>query len=199
MTKPYSLPKLPYDLDALEPWCSAETLKLHHGTHHQAYVDAANAAHEMLKNIDLGNSQQLAGAQSELIFNVGGHRLHSLFWENLSPSPTKPDGSLEKQIEVDFGDPDRLKSLLSASCKAVQGTGWGTLYFDTFSKCLRVGMVLDHQHGHTPGVETLAVIDVWEHAYYLGYQSDRSGWVAAVIDHLDWETIGDRLKNFVQK
>ena len=125
-------------------------------------------------------------------FNLGGHVLHSLFWENLSPEPVRPVGAVAAQLEA-TGGVDRVRSLLTAACMGVQGSGWGVLAFDTASRSLQVGMVHDHHAQHVPGSDLLAVVDVWEHAYYLSHRNDRAAWVAAAIDHLDWAAIDARL------
>jgi superoxide dismutase, Fe-Mn family len=191
MTK-YTLPDLPYPYDALEPWCAAETLKLHHDKHHAAYVKGANEAAAALANIDPADAQKLAGVEAALTFNLGGHVLHSLFWQNLSPTPTSANQQLLARIETDLGSASRAKNLLVAACMGVQGSGWGALMFDKVGGTLRVASLRDHHQDLVPGTTVLAVVDVWEHAYYLGYKNDRAAWVAAAIDHLDWPTISAR-------
>jgi superoxide dismutase, Fe-Mn family len=192
MTDRYFLHDLPFAYDALDPWCPAETLELHHGKHHAAYVAGANAAAEALDTVDPGDAYQLAGVQTALTFNVAGHVLHSLFWESLAPEKCTPTGDLKSQIEADFGSTEHLADLLRAECKGVQGSGWGALLFDPMSKQLQVASLHDHQMGVTPNSSMLAVIDVWEHAYYLKHRNDRASWVKAVVDHLDWSAIGSR-------
>jgi superoxide dismutase, Fe-Mn family len=146
-----------------------------------------------LELIDPADAYKLAGVQTALTFNVAGHVLHSLFWESLSPEPTIPTGGLEAQITADFGSVDHLGDLLRAECKGVQGSGWGALIFDPMSKQLQVASLHDHQMGLTPNSSLLAVIDVWEHAYYLKHRNDRASWVKAAVDHLDWAAIALRL------
>ncbi len=192
MTDRYFLHDLPFAYDALEPWCSAETLELHHGKHHAAYVKGANEAADALDTVDPGDTYQLAGIQAALTFNVAGNALHSLFWESLSPDVDMPKTGLLAQIDTDFGSVDRLQDLLRAECKGVQGSGWGALVFDPTTQRLQVGKLHDHEHSLIPNSALLAVIDVWEHAYYLGYRNDRATWVKAVVEHLDWSAIGER-------
>ncbi|MHB1090797.1 MAG: superoxide dismutase [Ilumatobacteraceae bacterium] len=192
MTDRYTLPDLPYGYDALEPWCPAETLHLHHGKHHAAYVHGANEAAVALDAMDPADTYQLAGAQTALTFNLGGHVLHSLFWLNLSPDIAPPSGVLATQINTDFGSMARLHDLLTAACMGVQGSGWGALMYDSVSGTLRATALRDHQHELVAGTTVLAVVDVWEHAYYLTNQNDRAAWVQSVIDHLDWQTVARR-------
>jgi superoxide dismutase, Fe-Mn family len=194
MTDRYFLHDLPFAYDALEPWCPAETLELHHGKHHAAYVKGANEAADALEAVDPGDAYALAGIQTALTFNVAGHVLHSLFWESISPEVTKPSGELGAKIDADFGSLDHLSDLLRAECKGVQGSGWGALLFDPMSKGLQVAKLHDHQMGLTPNASLLAVIDVWEHAYYLTHRNDRVSWVKAVVDHLDWTAIAARFE-----
>ena len=188
----YSLPDLPYSYDALDPWCPAETLHLHHGKHHAAYVHGANKAAAALGVIDPADTYQLAGTQAALTFNLGGHVLHSLFWLNLSPDITSPSGALAAQISTDFGSPARLHDLLTAASMGVQGSGWGALVYDSVGGTLRAAALRDHQHELVAGTTVLAVIDVWEHAYYLTNRNDRATWVQSVIEHLNWENIAGR-------
>jgi len=192
MTDRYTLPELPYKYDALEPWCSAETLHLHHSKHHAAYVAGANKSSKAIETIDPSDSYQLAGAQAALAFNLGGHVLHSLFWLNLSATKTTPPSELETKMLTDFGSEKRFNELLTATCVTVQGSGWGALMYDTVSKTLRIGAIRDHQHELGAETKVLAVVDVWEHAYYQTNQNDRATWVKAAIDHLDWQVIGER-------
>ena len=192
MTDRYALPALPYSYDALEPWCPAETLQLHHAKHHAAYVRGANESAEIVGDIDPDDSYRLAGVQATFNFNLGGHILHSLFWPNLSPHTTTPAGVLATQITADFGSKKRLNDMLTAVSMGVQGSGWGALVYDTGSQTLRATALHDHQHELVAGTEVLAVIDVWEHAYYLSHRNNRADWVTAVIAHLDWKVIAER-------
>jgi superoxide dismutase, Fe-Mn family len=190
----YTLPALPYAVDALEPWCPAETLQLHHGKHHAAYVLGANEAAAALDVVDPADKAPLAGLQAALAFNLAGHVLHSLFWDNLSGDPTTTDELLGAQIDKDFGSMEHLSDRLTAACMGVQGSGWGALTYDSVSGRLQVSSLHDHQQNLVPNATILAVIDVWEHAYYLGFRNDRASWVAAAIEHLDWSTIAARLE-----
>lgn len=192
MTNRYHLPDLPYDYDALEPWCPAETLHLHHAKHHAAYVSGANEATAALAVIDPADHHRLAGVQAALTFNLGGHVLHSLFWPILSPHKTSLDGAFAARIKTDFGSTARLHDLLTAASMGVQGSGWGALMYDSVSGTLRAAALHDHQHELVAGTTVLAVVDVWEHAYYLTNQNNRAAWVKSVIDHFNWPDIAER-------
>lgn len=195
MTARYVLPDLPFSVDALEPWCPAETLQLHYGKHHATYVKEANAAAELLTTIDPDDAERLAGARSALVFNLAGHTLHSLFWTSIGPETSVPEGELAARVSTDFGSFDRFKALLTSACTKAQGTGWGALSLYVPTGELQVGSLLDHQHNMVPGSALLAVIDVWEHAYYLTYRNDRAKWVSDAFDHLDWPSIAERYRH----
>jgi Fe-Mn family superoxide dismutase len=189
-----TLPPLPYAYDALEPWCSAETLHLHHDKHHKAYVDGANEAAQALSEIDPAETAKLSGLRANLEFNLGGHVLHSLFWKSLTPVPMKIPSALDKRIAADFGSLERATSLLQAACMGVKGSGWGVLAFDPTYDRLHIAAMEDHHREVAPGLVNLGVIDVWEHAYYLVHKNDRAGWAKLAIEHLDWEGVDMRLK-----
>lgn len=195
LTSPYVLSDLPYSYDALEPWCSSETLHLHHDKHHRAYVEKANEASEALGMVDPDDQHKVDALQSALTFNLSGHVMHSIFWDILSPSKGRPTDSLKNQIESDFGDYQRFADMLATVSIGIQGSGWATLIFDPYARSLRIGMVHDHQSEHLPCASVLAVIDVWEHAYYLTYKNDRAKWSQTVIEHLNWETIALRFED----
>jgi Fe-Mn family superoxide dismutase len=194
MTAHLVLPELAFAYDALEPWCSAETLHLHHDKHHRAYVDGANAAAEALATVDPKDAHTLAGIRTALEFNTAGHVMHSLFWETLAPVPTPKSEHLERQVARDFGSWERFEQLFIAACTGVQGSGWGALAVDPASGTLTLGGVHDHQNQLVPNSSLIAVIDVWEHAYYLDHRNDRPGWAKAALAHLDWTKISARFE-----
>lgn len=192
MTALYTLPDLPYSYDALAPWCPAETLHLHHGKHHATYVKEANAAAQLLTTIDPSDEAKLGAAQSALAFNLSGHLMHSLFWESLTPKSSKPSADFAGRVKADFGSIDRFKTVFTSACVKLQGSGWGALVIDPATGAMRVGSILNHNNNVIPGSQLVAVLDVWEHAYYLTYKNDRPTWVGAAIDHLNWDAIEQR-------
>jgi superoxide dismutase, Fe-Mn family len=193
MTDLYTLPELPYSFDALAPWCPAETLKLHHGKHHATYVKEANALATKLADVDPKDELTLGALQTALSFNLSGHLLHSLFWTSITPaSGGRPSGELASRIKTAFGSFERFTAMFTSACVKVQGSGWGALMIDPATGALRVGSILNHTNGLAPGAQLVAVVDVWEHAYYLTHKNDRPTWVGAAIDHLDWEAIARR-------
>lgn len=189
----YTLPDLPFAYDACEPWCSAEIMELHHQKHHAAYVDGANKALATLAGLNPSDAAQLAGVQQTLTFNVSGHVLHSLFWESITPVREKPEGELLAAIDDAFGSVARMGKLLTATSMGIHGSGWGALTWDPTGERLHVVAIHDHQQDQLTGGIPVAVLDVWEHAYYLQYRSDRAGWVAAASEHFSWSAIATRL------
>jgi Fe-Mn family superoxide dismutase len=166
----HTLPDLPYDYNALEPVISAEIMQIHHSKHHATYVANLNVAEEKLAEAkakdDIGGIIALTPA---LKFNGGGHINHSIFWQNLSPKGGgEPSGDLADLIKRDFGSFDNMKSRLSASTVAVQGSGWGWLGYNKTAKRLEITTCGNQDPLEaTTGLVPLFGIDVWEHAYYL--------------------------------
>jgi Fe-Mn family superoxide dismutase len=199
MTPPtYALPSLPYSYEALEPWCPVETLALHHDKHHAAYVKGANDATAALAELDPADTARGSALRQDLTFNLSGHVLHSLFWRTVAPEGVAPGRDLEGRLKSDFGSRSRCEEMLTAACMGVHGSGWGALFADPLTGGLYVGSFHDHQGEHVPLAQVLAVVDVWEHAYYLKYRNDRAAWVKAAVAHLDWKAISDRFGQAVR-
>ena len=190
------LPPLPYGADALEPYYDARTVELHHGKHHQAYVNGLNAAIDGLAAArSAGDFGLIKHLEREVAFHGGGHVLHSIFWTNLRPGGGgQPDGALGDALAREFGSFAAFDAQLRAATNAVEGSGWGVVAADPSSGALIVLQVEKHQNQVLPGWTPILVIDVWEHAYYLNYQNRRAEWVDAVMNHLvDWANVAKRL------
>lgn len=194
MTAPYALPELGYDHGALEPHLSGAILELHHGKHHAAYVNGANATLEKLEAARAGGDYAaIVGLEKTLAFNVAGHVLHSTYWRNLSPDGGgKPEGDLAAAIDEFFGSFDQFQRHLSEATTTVQGSGWGVLAWEPLAGRLNVEQVYQHQEATAPGSIPLLVIDAWEHAYYLQYKNVRADYVAAIWNVVDWNDVADR-------
>lgn len=190
----YRLPDLPYAHDALEPTVSAESLDLHHGKHHAAYVKGSNTALEQLAEARTkGRLESINLLQRNLAFNVSGHALHSLFWTSMSPEGGgKPTDTFAVAVERDFGGYTELRAELTATALGVQGSGWAALELEPISGRLVVEQIHDHQSGACSGSTTLLAIDVWEHAYYLQYRNDRAAWIDAFFEIADWASTAHR-------
>jgi Fe-Mn family superoxide dismutase len=190
----YTLPDLPYDVSALEPHLSAEILELHHGKHHAAYVAGANATLEKLEAVRAANDfATLVGLEKTFAFNLSGHILHSMYWENLSPDGgDKPTGELAAAIDESFGTFDKMKAHLTQATVLVQGSGWGALSWEPTGQRLVIEQIYDHQGNAAANGDKLLVIDAWEHAYYLQYKNLRAAYVEAVWNVVNWADVSRR-------
>ncbi|MFC7155125.1 superoxide dismutase [Halomarina halobia] len=190
----YELPDLPYDYDALEPSISQRIMELHHDKHHQSYVDGANSALEKLQSMRENDEWgDVKGVKRNLAFNLSGHVNHSVFWENMSTDGGgEPGGDLADRIEEDFGSFDGFRGDFSATAKGVEGSGWGLLLYDHVGDRMVVSMAENHQNQTPQGTTPLLVLDVWEHAYYLQYENDRSDYVDNFWDVVDWDDVAQR-------
>jgi Fe-Mn family superoxide dismutase len=193
----YQLPDLGYEYGALEPHLSARILELHHGKHHRAYVDGANSTLERLELVrEAGDYSALVGLERTLAFNVSGHVLHSIFWENLTPGGTAvPSGELGDAINDHFGDFDYFKSQMSQAAIGVQGSGWAALTWEPVGERLVIEQIHDHQSNSVQGATLLLVIDAWEHAYYLEYENRRPDYVTAIWNIINWPNVAKRFAN----
>lgn len=190
----YQLPDLSYDFGALEPHLSARILELHHDKHHRAYVDGANATLEKLSAArDAGDFSAIVGLEKTLAFNMSGHVLHSMLWENLSPNGGgEPTGALADAIGENFGGFEAFKAQMTNATVTVQGSGWGALVWEPLGKNLLVQQIYDHQANSVQGSTPLLVIDAWEHAYYLQYENRRPDYVNAVWNVINWDDVAKR-------
>mgnify|MGYP000853199280 FL=1 len=193
----YSLPDLPYDYSALAPAISGDILELHHDKHHAAYVKGANDTLEQIAEArDKGAYGGIVGLEKTFAFNLSGHVLHSIFWDNLSPDGgDRPDGELAAAIDDNFGSFDAFKAQLTSATTLVQGSGWGVLAWDPLGKKLVITQVYDH-HGNV-GMNTtpLLVFDAWEHAYYLQYKNVRPDYVTKLWDIVNWQDVTTRFND----
>jgi Fe-Mn family superoxide dismutase len=190
-TPHFSLPPLPYPEDALAPVISAETLQLHHGKHHQLYVDKTN---KLLEENPVGGDtlEQIVRAcagvpdRTQLFNNAAQAWNHDFYWHSLSPKGGEPSGNLLQRIEKDFGSYARFTKALAAAGSGQFGSGWAWLV----SKNGALSIVAT-SNADTPmarGIGCLLTIDVWEHAYYVDYRYQRDKYLEEVIGgRLTWE------------
>ena len=190
----HTLEPLPYAYDALEPIIDAKTMELHHSRHHQAYVNGLNSAEAALAKARAEGDFALVEYWSKkAAFNGGGHFLHSMFWRIMAPPGNggggEPDGALAERIERDFGSFAKFKEHFGAASKAVEGSGWGLLHYRATDGRLIV-LQAENQHKLTSWDSfPIMGVDVWEHAYYLNYSNDRSAYVDAWWDVVNWERV----------
>ncbi|HYQ62011.1 superoxide dismutase [Actinophytocola sp.] len=194
MTVQYVLPDMPYDYGALEPAITGEILELHHSKHHAAYVKGANDTLERLAETrEKEDFSGLVGLEKTFAFNLSGHVLHTIFWDNLSPDGgDRPDGELAAAIDEHFGSFEAFSKQLSSATATVQGSGWGVLAWEPLSQRLVVEQVYDH-HGNV-GMNTTPVLvfDAWEHAYYLQYRNVRPDYVQKLWNLVNWTDVTRR-------
>ena len=198
MTKSFVLPKLPYDYKALAPYISEQQLMLHHDKHHLAYVNGANASFDKLDKARKENTElDMKATLKELSFHIGGHLLHSIFWENLSPAGKgggKPGGAIADEIDKEFGSFERFKMEFTKAAASVEGSGWAAL---AVQECVPRPVIMQiekHNVNVYPSFQVLMVLDVWEHAYYLDYKNDRAKFVEAYWNLVNWDYINKVLK-----
>ncbi len=200
---PYTLPKLPYAYDALEPHVDAKTMEIHHTKHHQTYVDKLNEAvdgtpladkpvEELIRDLDAVPE----GKRGAVRNHGGGHANHSLFWTVMSPDGGgQPDGELAKAIDSDFGGFDKFKEAFTKAAVGRFGSGWAWLAVDGKGKLA----VEDSGNQDSPlmkgvgsGNTPILGLDVWEHAYYLKYQNRRPEYIAAFYNVINWKEVARR-------
>jgi len=194
----HTLPALPYEYSALEPHIDAQTMEIHHGKHHQAYVDNLNKAlegtdaaglslEELIKNI----SKYPAAVRN----NGGGHFNHSLFWTVLGPNAkAAPEGKLADAINEAFGGLDALKEKMNAAGAGRFGSGWAWLIVKDGKLEVTSTPNQDNPLMDVAEVKGMPIfgIDVWEHAYYLKYQNKRPDYLKAIWSAVNWDEVARR-------
>ena len=198
---PFTLPDLPFAHDALEPHIDEQTMRIHHGKHHAAYVNNLNAAlegqaalqgkslEELLRGLD-AVPEAIRGAVRN---NGGGHWNHGLFWELLTPGgATAPAGALAKAMDADLGGFDKFREAFAKAAATRFGSGWAWLVLDGGK--LAVTSTPNQDTPLMEGRHALLGCDVWEHAYYLKYQNRRPDYVAAWWNVVNWTVVGRRFE-----
>jgi superoxide dismutase, Fe-Mn family len=200
---PHTLPNLPYDFNALEPYIDEQTMKIHHGKHHQAYINNLNAALE--KHPDLAAKrveELLAGIRSvpedirqTVINNGGGHLNHSMFWPMMAPSGAgggggEPTGEVAQAINSVFGNFGDFKETFNKAATTRFGSGWAWLSLDSAGK-LVVHSTANQDNPIMEGQKPILGLDVWEHAYYLKYQNRRPEYIEAWWNVVNWKQVNE--------
>ncbi|KAJ3276178.1 Superoxide dismutase [Mn], mitochondrial [Terramyces sp. JEL0728] len=191
----HSLPDLPYDYNALEPYISAEIMQLHHSKHHQTYVSNLNVAEEKLdKAISQKDVTSQIALQGALKFNGGGHINHSIFWSNLTSHKNGggelASGPLLDAIKRDFGNLEKFQTKFATQSAAVQGSGWGWLGYNAETKKLEIATTPNQDP--LTHLTPLLGVDVWEHAYYLQYKNVRPDYLKAIWNVVNWKNVAER-------
>jgi Fe-Mn family superoxide dismutase len=189
---PFTLPPLPYALDALEPHLSRETLELHHGKHHQTYVDKLNDLVEGSSDADLDTV--ILEAENGTVFNnAAQHWNHSFYWQCMAPDGGgAPEGELAEAIDREFGSLGALSEKLHEAGATHFGSGWAWLVHDGSNLLVTSTHDADLPLAHSQ--RALLTIDVWEHAYYVDYRNKRPDYLTAFLDHLvNWDFVAKNL------
>jgi Fe-Mn family superoxide dismutase len=199
---PHSLPALPYAFDALEPHIDAATMQIHHGKHHQAYVNNLNAALDKHSELHEKSLEGLLAdinrvpddVRNAVRNNGGGHWNHSLFWTLMAPGGGgDPTGALGTAITSTFGAFDKFKEQFAAACVSRFGSGWAWLVRK--GSALSITSTPNQDNPLMDGVaarDILLGLDVWEHAYYLKYQNRRPDYIGAWWNVVNWKAVAER-------
>ncbi|MFB3160353.1 superoxide dismutase [Neobacillus sp. 179-J 1A1 HS] len=187
----HTLPELPYAYNALEPFISEEIMRLHHDKHHRSYVEGLNKAEVNLKKArDTNDFSLIKHWSRELAFHGSGHYLHTIFWKNMIPKGGgSPQGLLKKEIENYFGSFEKFKKQFSEAAKQVEGVGWAILVWSPRARHLEILQSERHMLLTQWDTIPLLVLDVWEHAYYLQYKNNRSGYVDNWWNLVNWNDV----------
>jgi len=195
----YTLPDLPYAYDALEPYLDARTMEIHHGKHHQTYVNNLNIAVEGLELAKLPVEELLIrinevpeAKRTAVINHGGGHANHSLYWQIIAPNAGgTPTGEVVAAIDRDFGSFDAFKNAFTQAALTRFGSGWAWLSVTTGNK-LVIESTANQETPLLKGDTPILVIDVWEHAYYLKYQNRRPDFINEFYNVINWQEVNRR-------
>ncbi len=197
----FTLPALPYPVDALEPHIDKATMEIHHGKHHNAYVTNLNAALEKAPELASKSIEELVkgintvpeAIRTAVRNNGGGHLNHSMFWQIMGPNAGgAPTGAIADAITSSFGSLDKLKEEFKKAATTRFGSGWAWV-IDNGGK-LVVESTPNQDNPLMDGKKPIFGIDVWEHAYYLKYQNRRPDYIDAWWNVINWSEINKRLK-----
>jgi Fe-Mn family superoxide dismutase len=193
----YELPKLPYAYDALEPYIDAKTMEIHHAKHHQAYVNNLNAALE--KHLEIADKplEELLASLDAVPEDIriaiknhgGGHFNHSFFWTVMGPrAGGEPTGKIGEAIAKTFGGFANFKETFTKTAIGTFGSGWAWLVSDKDGK-LTIVSTPNQESPVSKGQKPILTLDVWEHAYYLKYQTKRPDYIEAWWNVVDWKAV----------
>ncbi|MFQ3536306.1 MAG: superoxide dismutase [Aggregatilineales bacterium] len=197
----FELPPLPYAPEALEPHIDAQTMQIHHGKHHAAYVNNLNAAleqHPQFFEMTVDQIIKNLGSVPEDVRqavrnNGGGHVNHTMFWQIMSASGGgTPTGDLAAAIDTTFGSFDAFKAEFKKAAVGRFGSGWAWLIVDGGALKIVSTPNQDNPVMDNPNVVPILGLDVWEHAYYLKYQNRRPDYVDAWWNVVDWNAVAER-------
>jgi Fe-Mn family superoxide dismutase len=197
----HQLPALPYDFAALEPHIDAQTMQIHHGKHHAAYVNNLNAALEKHADLQSKSAEDLIrnlGAIPEDIRgavrnNGGGHVNHTMFWQIMGPGKGgAPIGPIGDAIKGAFGSFETFKEQMNKGGAGRFGSGW--VWLVSAGGKLAIESTANQDNPMSDGKTPIFGIDVWEHAYYLKYQNRRPDYLGAWWNVINWDEVNKRLR-----
>ena len=196
----HQLPSLPYDFAALEPHIDAQTMQIHHGKHHQAYVNNLNAALEKHPELQSKSAEDLIRSLSSVPEDIrtavrnngGGHVNHTMFWKLMAPGAGgAPSGAVADAINAAFSSFDAFKEQFGKAGVGRFGSGWAWL-IDTGGK-LSIESTANQDSPIMEGKKAILGLDVWEHAYYLKYQNRRPDYIGAWWNVVNWAEVNKAL------
>lgn len=198
----YTLPDLPYEYDALEPYIDVETMHLHHDKHHNTYVTNLNAAIEKYPELGEQSVEELMVNLNEVPEDIrtavrnngGGHANHSFFWKIMAPNAGgEPTGAIKDAIDQAFGSFEKMKEEFKTAATGRFGSGWAWLVLNNGK--LEITSTANQDNPLTDGKTPIIGLDVWEHAYYLKYKNVRPDYIAAFWDVVNWDQANENLAN----
>ena len=198
---PYELPPLPYAHNALEPFIDEQTMQIHHGKHHQTYVNNLNAALEKHPQLQGKPVEQLIAdlnaipedIRTAVRNNGGGHANHTFFWTIMAPNAGgPPSGAVADAIDAKFGSFDAFKEAFAKAATGRFGSGWAWLVRS--GDGVEVTSTANQDSPLMEGTTPLLGLDVWEHAYYLKYQNKRPDYIAAWWNVVNWDAVNTAFK-----
>jgi|SRR3989344_4301212 len=196
----HTLPKLPYSFNALEPAIDAKTMEIHHGKHHQAYIDKLNKALENHKELQKKSAEELLSninalpkeIKTQVRSHGGGHANHSFFWKILR-APQKnntpnPNSKISKAINENFQSFDEFKEKFTDAALTRFGSGWAWLVQDADGK-LEITSTSNQDSPISEGKKPILGLDVWEHSYYVKYMWNRPAYIEAFFTIINWTQV----------
>jgi Fe-Mn family superoxide dismutase len=204
----HTLPKLPYEYNALEPWIDAKTMEIHHTKHHQAYIDKLNAALEKYPELQNKTAEELikdlksipADIQTQVRNHGGGHVNHSFFWQIMCAGKENnlPEGEILELINQTFQNFDKFKEQFANAGLNRFGSGWAWLIINKQGN-LEITNTANQDSPLSEGKIPLLGVDVWEHAYYLKYQNKRADYINAFFNVINWEKVEEFYEQVINR
>lgn len=196
----FTLEDLPYDYGALEPYIDEQTMRLHHGKHHQSYVDKLNAAvkgtqfeKQTITELVAGLDQVPEEIRPAVRNHGGGHLNHSMFWLMMTPNKSELEGDLLSAINSQFGSIENFKGKFAEAAQGRFGSGWAWLVKS--ADRIEITSTANQDSPLSENQVPILGLDVWEHAYYLKYQNKRPEYIDAWWNVVNWKEVSKRYKS----